>query len=100
MPLYFTDHTAILVGVITIEDTEPLTAWLRCTASPQVDLGGCTDLHTAALQALMVAKVKLTSPPADMFLEQFVAQVFDRTAPADSDTDVEGTNAKKEALLS
>ena len=80
MPLQLGDGTAVLTGIITIEETEPLAAWLRAhgTVRPpaRVDLGGCLHLHTAVLQALLAAKVQVSVPPADPFLQEWVAPLL------------------------
>ena len=80
MPLHLSDKTAILEGVVTVEEAEPLTQFLRDTPGAQVDLGSCTDLHTAALQSLIAARVKVAVPATDEFLRQFVVPVLERAA--------------------
>lgn len=68
MPLQLGSRTAVLDGIVTVEDAEPLTAWLRVTPRPRVNLRDCTHLHTAALQALLVAGARISVPPLDGFL--------------------------------
>lgn len=80
MPLQLGSHTAVLNGVITVEDAEPLTAWLRATPVARVNLRDCTHLHTAALQALLAARVKVSVLPTDVFLRVSVAPTLQRLA--------------------
>ncbi|MGA2925110.1 MAG: hypothetical protein ABSG43_03835, partial [Solirubrobacteraceae bacterium] len=59
MPLQVDEQTAVLAGVVSVEDAEPLANWLRQTPGGAVDLGACTHLHTAALQALASARPRI-----------------------------------------
>ena len=80
MPLQLGSRTAVLDGIITVEDAEPLTAWLRITPAGRVNLRDCTHLHTAALQALIVAAAKVSVLPTDIFLRMSVAPALERHA--------------------
>lgn len=101
MPLQLGDDTAVLTGIIAVEETEPLAAWLRAhgTLRPpaRVDLGGCLHLHTAVLQALLAAKVQVSVPPTDPFLQEWVAPLLApvpiRTGGPASDDDRASTEA-------
>ena len=84
MPLKLEGDTAVLTGAITVEDAEPLAAWLRDTPEPAVDLSDCTHLHAAALQALLAARATVAAEPADPFLKTWVLPVL---APTDSSGD-------------
>jgi hypothetical protein len=79
VPLQLGSRTAVLTGVVTAEDAEPLAAWLRTRGTARtpgrVNLGACTHVHTAVLQVLLAARVELSVPPVDPFLR-------DRIAPA------------------
>ncbi len=79
MPLHFAEGTAVLTGTVVVDEAEPLAAWLRATEAPAVDLAGCDHLHTAALQALMAAGVKVSAAPADDFLRAWVLPMLDQT---------------------
>ncbi|MFC4060348.1 hypothetical protein ACFOWE_18750 [Planomonospora corallina] len=68
MPLELRDRTAVITGVLAVEDVEPLAAWLRAAARPRVNLRDCTHLHTGALQALLVFRPVVTGKPLDPFL--------------------------------
>ncbi len=64
--------TAVRTGTVTVEDAEPLAAWLRDHHDRHVDLSGATHLHTAALQALLSARPAIAAPPVDEFLSRWV----------------------------
>jgi len=68
LPLELNEHTATLSDVVTVDEVEPLVAWLRATAKPKVNLRRCNHLHTGALQALLLFQPRITSAPADAFL--------------------------------
>jgi hypothetical protein len=72
VPLRLGSRSAVLSGDILVEDAEPLTAWLRETPAPKVNLRACTGLHSAALQALLAAGVVVSSKPTDPFLVAWV----------------------------
>lgn len=76
MPLRLGEGTAVLTGAVTVDDAEPLTAWLRRTTAPAVSMRNCTSLHTAALQALLAAGARVSSRPADPFLAAWVAPLL------------------------
>ncbi|NHC46767.1 hypothetical protein [Motilibacter aurantiacus] len=80
MPLQLGSRTAVLEGVLTVEEAEPLAAWLRETPGARVNLRNCTHLHTAGLQALLAARVKVSVPPVDEFLRAWVAPLLERSA--------------------
>jgi hypothetical protein len=76
-------RTAVLEGVVTVEDAEPLAAWLRRTSAPRVNLRRCTHVHTAVLQCLLAGRVTVSVAPTDPFLKTWVLPLVERTAPAD-----------------
>jgi hypothetical protein len=82
MPLTLTDEAAVLAGHITVEEAEPLARWLRETDEPAVDLGDCTHLHTAALQALLAARPTILAAPAEAFLATWIAPLLPDPSPA------------------
>jgi len=77
MPLQLLDSTAVLTGAVSVEDAEPLTEWLRQTQDPAVDLGGCAHIHTAALQALLSARPRISVMPADDFLLAWIVPLLE-----------------------
>ena len=72
MSLQLDDRTATLAGVITVDDAEPFTAWLRTITDPQVDLRDCTRLHTAVFQAILAFQPTVTAGPTENFLAAYV----------------------------
>jgi hypothetical protein len=76
-------RTAVLEGVVTVEEAEPLADWLRRTSAPRVNLRKCTHLHTAVLQCLLAAGVTISVPPADPFLRTWVLPLVERSSPAE-----------------
>ena len=68
MPLELHETTATLTGAVTVDDVEPLTAWLRSTPKARVNLRGCNHLHTGAFQALLRFRPKVSAAPTDAFL--------------------------------
>jgi hypothetical protein len=68
LPLELHDETANLVGVVTVDEVEQLVGWLRSAKRPKVALRRCNHLHTAALQALLLFRPKISSAPNDAFL--------------------------------
>lgn len=76
MPMHLGKRTATLTGPISVEDVEPLIAWLGDTRRPAVNLRRCTHLHTAILQALLAARVQVSAPPADPFLLAWILPIL------------------------
>ncbi|SNY15306.1 hypothetical protein [Paractinoplanes atraurantiacus] len=72
MPLELHEATATLTDVVTVDEVEPLAAWLRATEKPKVNLRRCNHLHTGALQALLLFRPKISSAPANAFLAEQV----------------------------
>jgi hypothetical protein len=72
VPLELRDRVAMISGVLTVEEVEPLVDWLRSTPRPQVNLRRCTHLHTGGLQALLHFRAKITAGPSDPFLSTHV----------------------------
>jgi hypothetical protein len=63
---------------VSVEDAEPLANWLRQTPGGAVDLGACTHLHTAALQALASARPRIAVAPTDHFLLTWIVPLLTR----------------------
>jgi hypothetical protein len=68
LPLELHDSSATLTGVVTVDEVEQLTAWLRATPKPRISLRRCNHLHTGALQALLFFRPKISAAPTDAFL--------------------------------
>ena len=90
MPLQLGSRTAVLEGVVAVEDAEPLAAWLRTTSGPRVNLRRCTHLHTAVLQCLLAGGVKVSVPPADPFLRTWVVPLLEPPTAEDHDVPAPG----------
>jgi hypothetical protein len=59
---------AVLEGEASVEEAEALWTWLRRRKAPAVQLAGCTAMHSAVLQVLLVARPAILSAPADPWL--------------------------------
>jgi hypothetical protein len=82
MPLRLAERTATLEGVVGVDDAEALAAWVRATPSPRVNLRACTHLHTAVLQVLLAAAVRVSAAPEDPFLAAWVVPALEARAAA------------------
>jgi len=81
MPLVFSGNLVRFVDVCAIEDAMPLVEHLRRCETPQVDLSGCTYLHTALLQLLLLRRPGIAGMPRDPFLARWLSRSakFDAT---------------------
>lgn len=68
MPLELRETSAILSGLVNVDEVEQLTAWLRATPKARVSLRHCNHLHTGAFQAMLRFQPKITAAPTDAFL--------------------------------
>lgn len=73
MPVRYLKKHAALEAVVTVEDAEELTQWLRQQADPAVHMGKCDHVHGAVLQVLLALKPRLSAPPADPWLAAVLA---------------------------
>ena len=76
MPIRFVEGSepaAIFDGRCVAEDADLFVEWLRRTYDPAIDLGSCSDLHTALVQLLLGSKVRVTALPADTILAGLIA---------------------------
>jgi hypothetical protein len=69
------EQTILLQGACTVEDAETLFNQVL-EGAEAIDIGGCTFLHTACLQVLLAAPVKLIGTPADPALARWVAAIL------------------------
>ena len=58
-----------LEGVCGVEEAETLTALLEEERAWEIDLSGCSHLHGALVQALLVFRPKLRGLPEDVFMK-------------------------------
>lgn len=72
MAITYKKSTAILAGVISVEDAESLLEWLQKTPGARLDLAACTHLHAANLQVLMAAQPRMAAWPLDSDLKAWL----------------------------
>jgi len=80
MPIRYSDPVAILEGQCAPEEADALLEWLRRTPEPAADLRACEAPHTALVQLLLAARVRLAAAPADPILAACLAAHFPGTA--------------------
>ena len=90
MPIRFDGSTARFEGVCSVEEALPLSDWLLATADARLDLGSCTELHTAVLQVLMAAGRPVAVPPEDAFLKRWVMPLLPSPAPGEGGREAAG----------
>jgi hypothetical protein len=76
MTIEYRDHVVLLRDVVAVEEAEGLLEWLQGEPEATVDLSGCTHLHPANLQVLMVAQVPVAAWPADAGLGEWLQSVL------------------------
>lgn len=69
-----TERRVSLEGVCPVEDAEPLLQLLQATPEAVCDWTGCSHLHTAVVQVIMVARPVLAGPCGDPWVEAWLAQ--------------------------
>ncbi|WP_247877872.1 hypothetical protein [Azospirillum sp. TSO22-1] len=73
MPVRYDGVVARFEGLCGVEEALPLSDWLLATPDARLDLGPCTELHTALLQVLMAARRPVDVPPEDEFLARWIS---------------------------
>ena len=76
MAITYHENAATCLGVVSVEDAEPLLAWLVEHQSATVNLAACTHLHAAALQVLMAAGPAVCAWPANEGLAAWLASAL------------------------
>jgi hypothetical protein len=76
MPIEFKKNRVILRDVVRVEDAEALLEALQARPAAKVDLAACTHLHTANLQVLIAARVKIGAWPQDPELRTWLESVL------------------------
>jgi hypothetical protein len=71
MPLVLTGSSVRFEDVCTVEDAMEFIGYLRTSEMQDVDLSGCTYLHTALLQLLLRAKPHILAAAEDPFLARW-----------------------------
>lgn len=69
-----TQGTIVLTGVCPVEDAETLLQLLQASPGTKCDWSGCSRLHTAVVQILLVARPPLIGPCGDAWIEQWLAK--------------------------
>jgi len=72
MPIRYDGAVARFEGACGVEEALPLSDWLLANADARLDLGPCTELHTAVLQVLMAARRPVDVAPEDEFLKRWL----------------------------
>jgi hypothetical protein len=75
MSIRSADDTVLLEGVCPIEDAETLLHLLQAGAT-HADWTGCTHLHAACLQVLLVSGLPVHGLPANAALTRWVEPLF------------------------
>jgi hypothetical protein len=68
-----------LIGACPSDDAEPLLQLLLASPEATVDWRACRGAHTAVVQVLMAARPKLSGPPADARLMEWVEPILTRS---------------------
>jgi hypothetical protein len=67
--------TIFLEGVCAVEDAEILLQHLHAGAH-LIDWCGCTHLHAACFQMILVARLPMRGPPANADIERWLAPIL------------------------
>ncbi|MBP2297406.1 hypothetical protein [Azospirillum picis] len=77
MPIRYEGDLARFDAACTVDEALPFAEWLEATVPARVDLSACTELHTALLQLLLVARPAVAATAADPFLARWVAPLLE-----------------------
>jgi hypothetical protein len=67
--------TIFLEGVCAVEDAETLLEHLQSGATT-IDWSGCTHLHAACFQMLLVARLPMRGPPANLEIVRWLEPIL------------------------
>jgi hypothetical protein len=76
----------ILEGVCAVEDAEVLLQYLQAGAD-LIDWSGCTHLHAACFQMVLVARLPMRGSPANPAIERWIAPILHSVEVSVRDTD-------------
>ena len=76
------ENETVFVDVVSVEDAEPLLAWLHDHPRTSVNLAACTHLHAAALQVLMAARPPISAWPVNDALAAWLTTALSESAPS------------------
>jgi hypothetical protein len=77
MAIEYTKNQAVFKDVVSVEEAETLLVWLQKKSSARVDFAGCTHMHPANLQVLMVAKPVVAAWPQDTNFRNWLKSALD-----------------------
>jgi len=83
MTLIFKDTHVCFDDVCTVEEAVQLIEHLRAHNDAHVDLSGCSYLHTALVQLLLIARPRMATSPCDPFLARWLAPLLSRDGEAE-----------------
>jgi len=63
---------AVLEGVCSVEEAEPLLEWLAERRGAKVNLKRCDHMHTAVFQVLLALRPRVSALPEDPFLADLI----------------------------
>ncbi|MEN2787249.1 hypothetical protein ACFOKI_04970 [Sphingomonas qilianensis] len=72
MSVSYHDGAVHLIGDCLVEDAETLLALLQQHDAVLIDIGACTRLHLAVLQALLAAGGPIRGEPASAFIKKWL----------------------------
>jgi len=76
MPFSFVKNTVTAGESCSVEDALPLLEFLQSHPRARINLGPCTQLHTAVLQVLLAVQPQITQFPQDEPLAGWLTQAL------------------------
>jgi len=76
MALIFGDDMVRIDGVCGVDEAMPLLEFLQTNGAARIDMRTCTHLHSAALQVLMVAAIRVAVLPEEEFLGRWLTPML------------------------
>ncbi len=77
MSLRFEDSTVYFEENCTVEEALVLAEYLRDHSSTQVDLRGCTYLHTSLMQVLLAMQTTCVALPEEPFMARWLTPLLE-----------------------
>lgn len=78
MSIQYKKTVALIEGICTIEDAEPLLDWILTNPKGKINLKQCEHLHTAILQVLMALKPDISVWPEEGSPAFWLVPVLDK----------------------
>jgi hypothetical protein len=76
MAVMFGEDIIRIDGVCGVDEAMPLLELLQTHGEARIDMRTCTHLHSAALQVLMVAAIRVAVPPEEEFLSRWLTPML------------------------